>query len=117
MGQWPREVRRYIERHDIPFPLLIDKHRQVIKSYGVYHWLGLDAYNIARPSTFIIDRGGIIRFIHVGSHQFDLPKHGQSHRLFGVLGMNGRELASDENGIKAYLALVDSILPTAGYLR
>ena len=75
VGQWPREVRRYIERHDITFPLLIDKHRNVIKSYGVYHWLGFDAYNIARPAAFIIDKGGIIRFIHVGSHQFDLPKH------------------------------------------
>lgn len=74
-GQWPREVRRFTERHGIAFPLLIDTNRKVIKSYGVYHWLGLDAYNIARPSTFVIDKGGIVRYIHVGSHQFDLPKH------------------------------------------
>ncbi|MBI1930028.1 peroxiredoxin family protein [Candidatus Poribacteria bacterium] len=74
-GQWPREVRRYAERHNITFPLLIDRERAVIKNYGVYHWLSLDAYHIARPSTFVIDKAGIIRFIYVGSHQFDLVKH------------------------------------------
>jgi peroxiredoxin len=75
VGQWPREVRRYAETHDITFPLLTDKEREVIKNYGVYHWLGLDAYNIARPATFVIDKGLIIRFMYIGSHQFDLPKH------------------------------------------
>jgi peroxiredoxin len=75
VGQWPREVRRYAEGHDITFPLLTDKDRQVIKSYGVYHWLGLDAYNIARPATFVIDKDLIIRFMYIGSHQFDLAKH------------------------------------------
>ena len=47
----------------------------MIKSYGVYHWLGLDAYNIARPATFVIDKDLIIRFMYIGSHQFDLVKH------------------------------------------
>ena len=75
VGQWPREVRRYAETHDITFPLLTDKDRQVIKSYGAYHWLGLDAYNIARPATFVIDKDLIIRFMYIGSHQFDLAKH------------------------------------------
>ena len=75
VGQWPREVRRYAEGHNITFPLLIDKARTIIKSYGVYHWLSLDAYHIARHSTFVIDKAGVIRLIYVGSHQFDLVKH------------------------------------------
>ena len=74
VGQWPREVRRYAETHNIIFPLLIDKERRAIKNYGVYHWLGLDAYNIARPAAFVIDKAEIIQFIYVGSHQFDLVK-------------------------------------------
>ena len=74
-GQWPREVRQFAEGHQITYPLLIDKDRSVIKRYGVYHWLGIDAYNIARPATFIIDKAGTVRFIYVGSHQFDLAKH------------------------------------------
>lgn len=75
VGQWPREVRRYAETHHITFPLLIDKERRAIKSYGVYQRIGLDAYNIARPAAFVIDKAGLIQFIYVGSHQFDLVKH------------------------------------------
>ena len=71
-GQWPRELRGYAEKNGITFPLLVDKTRGVIKSYGVYHWLSLEAYNIARPATFIVDKTGIIRYIYIGSHQFDL---------------------------------------------
>ena len=73
-GQWPREFRGYAEKSGITFPLLVDKTRSVIKSYGVYHWLSLEAYNIARPATFIIDKTGIIRYMYIGSHQFDLVK-------------------------------------------
>ena len=73
-GQWPRELRGYAERNGITYPLLVDKERRVIKNYGVYHWLSLEAYNIARPATFIIDKRGIIRYMYIGSHQFDLAK-------------------------------------------
>lgn len=73
-GQWPRELRGYADKSGITFPLLVDKTRDVIKNYGVYHWLSLEAYNIARPSTFIIDKAGIIRSMYIGSHQFDLVK-------------------------------------------
>ncbi len=71
-GQWPRELRGFAERKGLTYPLLVDKDRSVIKSYGVYHWLSFEAYNIARPATFIIDKLGIIRFMFIGSHQFDL---------------------------------------------
>ncbi len=75
VGQWPREVRKYADRHNIGFPLLMDKDRNVIKRYGVHHRLGIDAYNIARPATFVIDKNGVIQFVYVGSHQFDLANH------------------------------------------
>ncbi len=75
VGQWPREVRKYADRHNITFPLLTDKDRHVIKGYGVHHRLGIDAYNIARPATFVIDKNRVIQFMYVGSHQFDLANH------------------------------------------
>lgn len=71
-GQWPRELRGYAERNGITYPLLVDKDREVIKSYGVYHWLSFEAYNIARPATFIINKQGIIQYMYIGSHQFDM---------------------------------------------
>ncbi len=73
-GQWPRELRGYADKNGITFPLLVDKTRDVIKRYGVYHWLSLEAYNIARPSTFIIHKTGIIKYMYIGTHQFDLAK-------------------------------------------
>ena len=76
-GQWPRELRGYAEKNGITFPLLVDKTREVIKSYGVYHWLSLEAYNIARPATFIIDKTGIVRYMYIGSHQFDLVQQAE----------------------------------------
>lgn len=76
-GQWPRELRGYAEKNGITFPLLVDKTRNVIKRYGVYHWLSLEAYNIARPATFIIDTAGLIRYMYIGTHQFDLVKQAE----------------------------------------
>ena len=47
---------------DAPFPILSDSGRDAITDYGV-----LTDRNIARPSTFIIDKEGVIRWKYVGS--------------------------------------------------
>ncbi len=59
----------YLAKHPISFPFLFDEDRRVTKSYGVYQQLGVDAINIARPATFVIDRKGIIRYVFVGMTQ------------------------------------------------
>jgi peroxiredoxin len=56
----------------LPFPILCDEDRAVIKQYGVWHPIGIDAFNMARPASFLID--GLtraIRFMFVGSSQFE----------------------------------------------
>ena len=56
----------------LPFPILCDENRAVIKQYGVWHPIGIDAINMARPASFLID--GLtraIRFMFVGSTQFE----------------------------------------------
>lgn len=62
---------KYLAEHPVSFPFLLDEDRAVTKAYGVYHRIGMDAYNIARPATLVVDREGVIRFIHVGSDQHD----------------------------------------------
>src|SRR4029453_2949276 len=37
-------VRRYVEESGMPFNILIDESRDVLKVYGVWHRLGLDAW-------------------------------------------------------------------------
>ena len=62
---------KYLEEHPISFPFLLDEQRAVTKSYGVYHAIGTDAFNIARPATFVLRRDGVIDYIYVGSNQHD----------------------------------------------
>ena len=45
----------------------------------LHKWTGLADHSlsrsIARPATFIIDRSGIIRYVYIGSNQYDLADH------------------------------------------
>ena len=66
-------VRRYVEEVGLPFEILIDETRQVAKMYGVWHAWGLDAYNIARPAVFLIDRTGAIHYSFIASRQNQYP--------------------------------------------
>jgi peroxiredoxin len=68
-------VRRYVEDSGVPFNILIDESRDVLKAYGVWHRLGLDAWNIARPALFLIDRGGAIHYSFVSERQDEFPTH------------------------------------------
>jgi peroxiredoxin Q/BCP len=68
-------VRRYVEDQGLPFNILIDETRNVLKAYGVWHRLGLDAWNIARPALFLIDRSGRIRYSFVSNRQDEFPSH------------------------------------------
>jgi len=49
----------------LPFPLLSDLHRAVIRTYGV---LDTDR-NVAWRSTFVIDREGVLRWGQAGDRQ------------------------------------------------
>ena len=54
------------------FPLLCDEDRSVIKRYGVWHPIGLDAFNIAHPAAFLIDGPSrAVRYAFVGRTQFE----------------------------------------------
>jgi peroxiredoxin len=72
IGQKATRVAGYLREHPLPFPILVDRDRAVIKSYGVYHRVGLDAWNIARPAIFLLDRSGVVRYGFIGRHQADL---------------------------------------------
>jgi peroxiredoxin len=45
----------------------------VLKAYGVWHRIGVDALNIARPALFLIDPAGLIRYSYIGESQQDFP--------------------------------------------
>ncbi len=66
-------MRRYVEESGLPFNILVDSSRDVLKAYGVWHRVGLDAWNIARPALFLIDTSGAIRYSFVGDSQEEFP--------------------------------------------
>jgi len=62
---------KFLEKHPVSFPFLLDEDRLVTKAYGLYHLIGLDALNIAHPATLVIDRERCIRYIYRGDNQHD----------------------------------------------
>jgi len=70
-------VRRYVEDAGLPFNILVDESRDVLKAYGVWHRFGLDAWNIARPALFLIDPSGSIRYSFIAESQEEFPSHAE----------------------------------------
>ena len=66
-------VRRYVEETGLPFDILIDERRDVARAYGVYHRLGLDAWNIARPAVFLVNQDSSIAYSYIGDDQREYP--------------------------------------------
>lgn len=62
---------KYLEKHPVSFPFLLDEDRVVTKAYGLYHRFALDALNIAHPATLVIDRERYVRYIYRGDNQHD----------------------------------------------
>ena len=75
VAQSSDRVRTYIEETGLPFNILVDESRAVLKAYGVWHAVGLTAWNIARPALFLIDRSGAIRYSFVAERQDQFPEH------------------------------------------
>ena len=57
-------------RVDIPFPILYDPSREAPKSFMVFDLLD---DGLATPSTFVVDRDGVIRWKYVGRSIGDRP--------------------------------------------
>ena len=75
VAQRSDKVRRYIEETGLPLNILIDESRDVLRAYGVWHRVGLDAINIARPALFLIDQDRSIKFSFVADRQDEFPSH------------------------------------------
>jgi methyl-accepting chemotaxis protein len=70
-------VKRYVEESGFPLSILVDESREVLKAYGVWHRIGLDALNIARPSLFLVEPDGRITYSFVAEKQHEFPSHAE----------------------------------------
>jgi peroxiredoxin len=57
-------LKAFAQTYNLPFPLLSDFNRKVIKLYGVLHdpWVSLGYKGVAKRSVFLIDRRGFLRY-------------------------------------------------------
>jgi peroxiredoxin len=86
VAQPSEKVKRYVEDTGLPFDILVDEPRDVVKAYGVWHRVGLDAWNISRPALFLIDRTGVVRYVFVANWQTEFPEHEEILAELGKVG-------------------------------
>ena len=77
VAQQSEKVKRYIEETGLPFNILVDESRDVLRAYGVWDRIGLQSWNIARPALFVVERSGRIAKIWVGGNQEEFPNQGE----------------------------------------
>ncbi len=82
--QGPERHRAFREKYALPFTLLSDSHKAVIKMYQVNGFLGIGV----RRATFLIDRGRTIRDAILAD--FKIAKHVEFIRNALALGIGGR---------------------------
>jgi len=63
----PFSNKGFAEKNRLPFTILSDYKREVIKTYGLElpNFAGLDGYTVAKRSIFILDQKGIVRHVWV----------------------------------------------------
>lgn len=59
---------------DLQFPLLMDPSLTVSATYGVACQMRIHTELSNRPATFIMDRAGVLRYVHRGQAFNDRPK-------------------------------------------
>ncbi len=65
----PEQARLTVSELDITYPILSDSSRMNIRAYNVLH----PEEGIARPSLFVLDRDGVVRWHYVGMNASDRP--------------------------------------------
>ena len=63
------QARLTVSELGLAFPVLSDSSREYIREYDVLH----PQEGIARPSLFILDREGVVRWRYVGMNAADRP--------------------------------------------
>ncbi len=63
----PFSNKGFAEKNYLPYPILSDYNREVVKQYGLEleNFAGLQGYTVAKRSIFILDAKGIVRYMWV----------------------------------------------------
>jgi peroxiredoxin len=69
----------FAERNNLPFPILSDYNRDIIRQYDLVlnNFAGLPGYAAAKRSVLVLDRSGIVRYRWVSDDPSIEPNYGQ----------------------------------------
>ena len=73
----PFSNKGFAEKNRLPFPVLSDYNRQVIKQWDLESpdFSGLKGYTVAKRSIFILDERGVVRYIWISQDPSIEPKY------------------------------------------
>ena len=75
--------KKYFEENDLPFTGLPDPKHSVLKLYGQE----IKLFKFGRmPAMVIIDKAGMVRFVHYGHDMSDIPENADVLETLGGLG-------------------------------
>jgi len=76
------ELRKFLQFHELPFTILNDEDRKIVKAYGIEVDLGPPRGVVPNPTDIILDSEGVIRYIYIGDSPDDFPR---DEELYGIL--------------------------------
>ncbi|MFQ6111987.1 MAG: peroxiredoxin family protein [Nitrospinota bacterium] len=62
-------MQKTVRQLGLTYPVISDAEARIVKLYDVLH----PDEGVSRPATFIIDKRGVIRYVHIGKDFRDRP--------------------------------------------
>lgn len=83
----PFSSKAFAERNRLPFPILSDYKREVIKTYELEfpNFAGLNGYAVAKRSIFILDKQGIVRYVWISEDPSAEPNYKEIQDTLGKI--------------------------------
>ena len=83
----PFSSNAFAERNRLPFPILSDYKREVIKTYELEfpNFAGLNGYTVAKRSIFILDKQGIVRYVWISEDPSAEPNYKEIQDTLGKI--------------------------------
>lgn len=75
----PFSSKAFSEKNRLPFPVLSDYNREVIKLYDLIfpNFAGLKGYTVAKRSIFILDQQGIVQYVWISEDPSVEPNYNE----------------------------------------
>jgi len=79
----PFSNKAFVEKNRLPFPVLSDYNREVIKMYGLemQNFAGLQGYSVAKRSIFILDPKGVVRYVWISEDPTVEPSYQEIEKV------------------------------------